>query len=68
VHARARGCVHVRAFGSVHVRVTLLIQHATLMRHIVSSFVAAGSTTFFDIILQNGMIFGKKLLNMKCVF
>ena len=33
------------------VRVALLIQHATLKRHIVTSFVApCGFTTFFDIV------------------
>jgi hypothetical protein len=45
----------------------LLIQHATHMRHIVTSFLTPyGSTIFFDI--MNGTIFNKKVLNIKCVF
>ena len=57
-------CVRVRAYvrvwvaGSVgmvmRVRacicIVLLIQHATRMRHTVTSFVASGSTRVFDII------------------
>jgi hypothetical protein len=43
-------CVHVgtRARERVHVHTALLIQHATRMRHIVTSFVAPRSP-FFDI-------------------
>ena len=37
-----RECVHV----------VLLIQHATRVRHTVTSFVASGCTIFFDIILR----------------
>ena len=43
-------CVRVRVGGWVHVRLALLIEHATRVRHIVSSFVASSSITFFNII------------------
>ena len=41
-----------RADEWVRMRVAFLTHHATRMRHIVLSFVASGSTTFFDIISQ----------------
>ena len=57
------GRVHARAC----LRVALIIQHATRKRHIVTSFVAPLAPTHFSISL-NSTIFGKKLLNIKCVF
>ena len=71
----ARSCVRVcvcacecpGSYASACVRVASLIQHATRMRHIVTSFVASGSTIFFDIISQTARISEKKLLNIKCV-
>ena len=53
VGARARPCVCPSAWAcaSVCVHVALLTQHATRMRHIVtSSGGPSGSTIFFDII------------------
>ena len=69
-------CVRKRAFmripGSLGVcmgvRVALLIQHSTRMRHIVASFVAPQAPQVFRHYLVNGAIFGKMLLNIKCVF
>jgi hypothetical protein len=46
----ARACVHVvtRARGRVHTHTDLLIQHATRMRHGVTSFVAPRSPLHFS--------------------
>ena len=57
-------CVHLgtRTRGRMHV--ALLIQHATPIRHIVTSFVATVST-FFGTYVINGAILGQKLLNIK---
>jgi hypothetical protein len=57
-------CVCVRA----RVRVALLIQHATRMRHILLSFVVSPSLHKIFGIVTNGMVFGKMLLNIKCLF
>ena len=46
---RDRRGVHTCVCVCVCVRVVSLIQHATGVRHIVTSFVASGSFTFFDI-------------------
>ena len=54
-----------REIACVCARVTLLIQHETRRRVVIPGL--SGSTTFFDII-SNFTIFGKKLLNTKCVF
>ena len=43
------------------------IQHALRMRHLVACGLS-GSAVFFHIISCNGEIFGKSLLNTKCVF
>ena len=43
-------CMDARARACACARVAVLIQHATRMRHIVFSFVASGSTIFFDVI------------------
>jgi hypothetical protein len=51
-----------------YVHITLVIQHATPMHYIVTSFVAPRSPLHFFDYLINGAIFGKKLLNIKCVF
>ena len=50
----------LRAYGFVHV--ALLIQHATRMYHIVTSFEAPMTLP------KNGTIFEKLLLNIKCIF
>ena len=38
------------------------------MRHIVTSFVANRSPLYISTLSEHGVIFGKKLLNIKCVF
>jgi hypothetical protein len=49
--------------------VALVIQHAKRMRCIILSSVACLTIPFFfSVYLINGTIFGKKLLNIKCVF
>jgi hypothetical protein len=47
-----RACACERVGARARGRVTLLIHHATRMRHITTSFVASGSTIFFDRILK----------------
>ena len=56
-------CAHART----RMHVALLIQHAKHMSCIMFSCDLSGFTTYFKII-SNSTIFGKKLLNMKCVF
>jgi len=48
--------------------VALFIQHAKRMRPITSSSVACLTTIIFPHYLINSKIFGKELLNTKCVF
>ena len=56
-------CMRARA------RVALFIQHATRMRHIVTSFMAPLALRhIFLHYLINDTIFEKKRLNVKCVF
>jgi hypothetical protein len=50
------------------VHVALLIQHAMPMLHIVTAFVAPRSPLNFSAVSHNGAIYGKKVLNTKCVF
>jgi hypothetical protein len=59
------GCPGAWACECACVSIVVLVQHSTRMRHIVTSFVPSGFTRFFDI---NDTIFGKELLNVKCVF
>ena len=47
--------------------VAVVIQCGTFMRHIVICGLSR-ATIFFSHYLINGMIFGKMLLNTKCVF
>ena len=70
VHACVRGCGYPGslACACAYVHVTLLIKHVTLKRHIVTSFVAPQSLPYFLTLFINGVIFGKMLLNIKCVF
>ena len=58
-----RACVRGYTGADVSLCACSLIQHA--MRRILSS-AASGSTTYFYVI--NGTIFGKTLLNIKCMF
>jgi hypothetical protein len=62
VRASVCGCL------GLCVCVAMLIQHATRMRHVVTSFVASLAPAHFLLCLINGTIFGKKSLNIKCVF
>ena len=72
VHACA--CVHVgaRARGRVQAHtyiIALLIQQATRMRHIVTSFVAHRSPLHFSTLSQNRCDFRVKVIEYKmCVF
>ena len=50
------------------VSVVLVIQHATRMRRIILSSVACLALPNFSMYLTKGTIFGKKLMNIKCVF
>jgi hypothetical protein len=61
-----RPCVSARALGCACARVALIIQHAT-RRHIANCDLWFHHI-LFDIISIKGAIFGKKLLNIKCVF
>ena len=64
-----RVCVRVgeclRVGVGAPARVSLLSQHATRMRHIVSGL---SGSTFFAHYLMNGTIFGEKLLNLNVCF
>ena len=48
--------------------VALLIQHATRVRHIVTSYVASRSPPYFSELCHKRCNFRKKLRNIKCVF
>jgi hypothetical protein len=50
------------------VSVALVIQYAKRVRRILLSPVACPAVLYFATYLINGTIFGKKLLNTKCVF
>ena len=49
-------------------RVALLSQHTTRMRHVVTSFVPPLAPPHFLTLSHNRTIFGKKSLNINCVF
>ena len=57
-------CVCVRA--CVCVSAALVIQHAKRVRHIILSLVACLAVPYFSTLC--GTTFGRKLLNVKCVF
>ena len=69
-------CACVRACGyqggwacaCAYVHIALLIQHATPMRHIVTSFVAPLAPPNFSTLSHKRWDFRKKLLNIKCLF
>jgi hypothetical protein len=73
MRARAQACVRVpRERGRVHARacvhVTLLNQHATRMRHIVTSFVAPLAPLYFSTVSHKRRDFWKKVTEHKmCV-
>jgi len=46
----------------------LVIQHAKRMRHITFSSVTSMVLPYLFTLPQKGTIFGKRLLNIKCVF
>jgi hypothetical protein len=71
VHAiacvRACGCPGARACACACVLVALLIQHATRLRHVVTSFVAPLAHNIFRNYLIKGVIFGgKKVVQNVC--
>jgi hypothetical protein len=49
------------------VSVALLIQHALHMRHISLSSVACLAVPYFSTVSHEGVIFGERLWNIKCV-
>ena len=53
-------CPGAWVYAWANLRVVLLIQHATRMRHTVTSFVASGFNKCFEHFLKNGTIFGKR--------
>ena len=65
VHASVRVCVGARALACAFPRLGLLIQYATRRRHSVCGL---WLQHIFRHYLINDAIFGKKLLNIKCVF
>jgi hypothetical protein len=68
---RVRACGYAGAWACAwsYVHIGVLIQHATRMRHVVTSFVAPLSLHYvFRQYLINGTIFGKKVIGYKmCV-
>jgi hypothetical protein len=62
---RVRACVRVgiRARGRVHV--ALLIQHATLKRHVVTSLVAPLSPPYFSTLSHKRCDFWKRYIEHK---
>ena len=65
VCARACGC---SARGRVHARVVLLIQRASRMGHIVTSFVASLALPRSSTLSHKRRDFQKNLLNIKYIF
>jgi hypothetical protein len=53
---------------SEYVSVALVIQHAKRMRRVILSSVACLALHNFVLVLINGTIFGKTILNIKCAF
>jgi hypothetical protein len=60
VNARACGFPGAWACACVCVRVALLTQHATRMRHIVTSFLAPLAPSYFSTLSRKQMIFEKQ--------
>ena len=60
--------MRVRACVCVCVLIALVIQHVKVMRRIIWSYVIWLYDIFFLHYLTSGTIFGKELLNIKCVF
>jgi hypothetical protein len=61
-------CVGAWAFACACVRASLLIQHATSMRHVLTSLVAPLAQQHYSTLSHKRHDFRKTLLNMKCVF
>ena len=68
VCVRARGRARVCERVHAHVRVALLIQHATRMRRVVTSFVVPLAPPYISTLSQKPHDFRKKLLSTKGVF
>jgi hypothetical protein len=73
VRASARACVCVCVCGCTGAgagvacaHVALLVPYATCWRRILCGF--SGSTTFFDILINDTIFEKKKLWNVRCVF
>jgi hypothetical protein len=60
---RARNCVCQSAWAYVHV--ALLIQHATRMRHIVTSFVVPLTQPYFSTLSHQRCDFRKEVIEYK---
>ena len=67
-YVRACGYVGEWAYACAYVHMALLIKHAALMRHIVTSFVGLRSPLHFSTLPHERYDFRKKLWNIKCVF
>jgi hypothetical protein len=65
---RACGYPDAWACACAYVRIALLIQHATRMRHVVTSFVAARSVPYFSTLSHKRCDFWKNVTEIKCVF
>ena len=70
-YACVRACGYPGAWACAfaYVHIALLIQHATRMRHIVTSFVTPQSPLYFSTLLHKRCDFRKKVIQHKtCVF
>ena len=64
-YVRACGYPGAWAFACAYVHVALLIQHATRVRHIVTSFVVPRSPLYFSTLSHKRCDFRKKVIEHK---